>query len=164
MNSKLKCVDLEALLADYLDGGLGPEDTANVDLHLAECSACAELSEEASAGIGLLRDAREMEVHAPPALVRQILQSTTRQPQPGFFSKVLGLRISNIWQPRWAMSIAMAALSLVMIVHFRVAAENTAYRAWNRTWNRTIMRYENLALVDNVQDRLNDLRSQLERK
>ena len=160
MTSKIKCVDLEALLADYMDGGLSPEHGAQVEFHLAECPACAELFADAAAGSELLKQAREVEIRVPPVLVRQILEATTQRPHPGWLSIVLGVRLADLWQPRFAMGLAMAALSMVMITHFWGAAENTAYRAWDRTMKQ----YDNMALVDNVQSQIDDLKAQLERR
>ena len=38
------CDRIEGLLASYVDGDLGPEDTELVRLHLASCPACATLA------------------------------------------------------------------------------------------------------------------------
>jgi len=155
MPSNLKCADVDALLADFLDGSLQSSDTAAVQLHLAHCRECAELAEDARAGSQFLKEASQ-EIVLPPALVRQILEATSSRPVEGFWSKLLGLSLPGLLQPRWVMSFAMAALSVVMVGRFWGAAESSAYRAWDRT----IKRYDNLALVENVQSQIDDWRSQ----
>jgi anti-sigma factor RsiW len=38
----ITCQQAVALMTDYLDGALGPDDRALVEAHLAECENCAE--------------------------------------------------------------------------------------------------------------------------
>ena len=38
----ISCRQAVALMTDYLDGALGPDDRALVEAHLAECENCAE--------------------------------------------------------------------------------------------------------------------------
>jgi len=38
----ITCRQAVALMTDYLDGALGPDDRALVEAHLAECENCAE--------------------------------------------------------------------------------------------------------------------------
>ena len=38
----ITCRQAVALMTDYLDGALGPDDRALVEAHLAECEGCAE--------------------------------------------------------------------------------------------------------------------------
>ena len=38
----ITCRQAVALMTDYLDGVLGPEDRALMEAHLAECESCAE--------------------------------------------------------------------------------------------------------------------------
>ena len=38
----ITCRQAVALMTDYLDGALGPDDRALMEAHLAECESCAE--------------------------------------------------------------------------------------------------------------------------
>jgi anti-sigma factor RsiW len=38
----ITCRQAVALLTDYLDGALGPDDRALIEAHLGECESCAE--------------------------------------------------------------------------------------------------------------------------
>ena len=38
----ITCRQAVALMTDYLDGVLGPDDRAQIEAHLAECEGCAE--------------------------------------------------------------------------------------------------------------------------
>jgi Putative zinc-finger len=157
------CANFDTLLADYLDGTLGVEDESAVDAHLAGCAVCAELARDAGGVMALLADVPKPE--PPAALVNQILFATTKKRHwnpltvnplarfSGWASEwVSGFHFSNILQPRWAMGLALAALSLMMVGRFWSPAENTAYRAWNRT----VKRYENLEVVYDVQTQMQD--------
>lgn len=154
-NDEMKCTDFEVLLADYLDETLSEEQRLSVESHIAGCPACAELTRDASQAISLLSDVPEID--PPPFLVNRILRATTNRPKLDFAALLSPKNIfARVLQPRFAMGMAMAALSLVMVGRFWDSAENVAFRAWNRTMKR----YENMAVVYDVQSQIDEWRAQ----
>jgi hypothetical protein len=69
------CGQWETLLADALDGMLRPEDEATFSNHMASCSACTELFEEARRGREWL-DFLSDEPEVPAGLLDRILAQT----------------------------------------------------------------------------------------
>jgi anti-sigma factor RsiW len=51
----LFCFEVLAQLSDYVDGELGADAKAKVDLHLAGCDACTKFGGEFGAVVGALR-------------------------------------------------------------------------------------------------------------
>ena len=158
---EITCQDCEILFADYLDQALEPGQKSSVEQHVQSCVACDQMLRDCSSAMGVLAHFRETAAPmAPLALVNQILRATTDKPAQapvslvknlaGNWFKTLQESGTWLWQPRVVMGLAMSALSLVMVVRFWDAAENNAYRAWNRTMKH----YENLALVYDVQNQL----------
>lgn len=159
----ITCENFEIQLADYLDGTLDSAQKTVIETHAAFCVACGELLRDCSGVVAMLEEIEPADV--PVQLIGKILRMTTdkpaQTPERWFASLVAPLRFTNwsgivqpilrpVLQPRVVMSVAMAALSLVMIGRFWGAAENNALRAWNRTMKR----YENLAVVYDVQSQL----------
>ena len=113
----MKCVDIEALLCDYVDGALGQPERAEVDTHIASCDACAELLADSQSAVRFMSGVAPLE--APPELVTRILYRTHgAKPQHqeverprGWFSRLF----QPILQPRFAMGMAMTILSFSMI-------------------------------------------------
>jgi anti-sigma factor RsiW len=146
--SSIPCAELEILLADFLDGTLNAERKATVESHLSSCAACAELARDASGAIAFME--RVAAVAPPPVMVNRILLEVTRGViKPTWTERWLG---RTVLQPRFAMGLAMAALSLAMLGRFGAAAENGMHRAWDRT----LKNYESLALVYDVQTQLQE--------
>ena len=162
----MTCLELDAILTDYLDDALGADQKAAVETHLAECAECAELARDASGAMAFMDRAAAVEV--PPALVGNILAELRVGPsravvQPSWIERIFGLRAGAILQPRFAMGLAMTILSIAMLG--KVAGSANPVRIWNvaenrvvRAWDRTVKGYENLAVVSDIEDRLNDLR------
>ena len=170
---KLTCAECEEHLADFLDGTLGDgapgaELNAAVVVHLAVCAECAELARDAGAAMALAERAALVEL--PATLVPRILAEITTGPSRVLVEASLAERIFGRWirpvlQPRFALSLAMAALSIAMIPRFwksagpdpgriLMVAENRVYR----TFDRAVMGYESLALVNDVQSRIDEWR------
>lgn len=166
---QVTCTEFEILLADWLDDALAPDRKAQVETHAAGCPACAELARDAAGTVALME--RAAMVEPPPALVNRILFEATSgysrvETHPSWFTRWLG----PILQPRFAMGMAMTALSLVMLGHYTgieirqlkpsdlnptillPAVETRAHRIWNRA----VKEYENLKLVYDVQTRLQE--------
>lgn len=168
---KLTCAECEEHLADFLDATLsgetrGAELDAAVEVHLAGCAECAELARDAGAAMALVERAAVVEL--PPTLVPRILAEITTGPsrvlvQPALAERILGRWIRPVLQPRFALSLAMAALSIAMIPRLwrstapdpgriLMVAENRVHR----TFDRAVMGYESLALVDDVQSQIDE--------
>jgi anti-sigma factor RsiW len=157
--NRITCTEFEILLADYLDGTLETEQKATVEAHRSGCEACAELARDASSAVAFME--RAATVDPPPALVNRILFEVTNGAsrsviKPSWIERLLGRRAGFVLQPRFAMGMAMAVLSLAMVGRFWAGAENTVYRSLDRT----VKGYENLQLVYEVQSQLEEWASE----
>ncbi len=153
--SRITCTEFEILLADYLDGTLASEAKANVEEHQNECVSCTELAADAAGAMGFIE--RAAIVDPPPALVNRILFEVTNGKsraviKPSWMERLLGRRAGFLLQPRFAMGMAMAVLSLAMVGRFWSAAESTV----ERSWDRAVKGYQSLQLVYDVQSQLEE--------
>ncbi|HCC57412.1 MAG TPA: hypothetical protein DEQ47_09130 [Solibacterales bacterium] len=169
------CSAVDALLAEYVEGTLEAASRALVDAHLAACPACAALAADAAEGLRLLAEAREPEV--PAFLVNRILhQAPTRWTEK--LSRRDGLRgwinrrLEPVLQPRFVMGAMMTVLSLAMMTRCAGApgralttSDLDPVKVWasfddrlHRTWERTVMTYESMRVVYEVQTRLREWR------
>ena len=169
------CAAVDALLTDYLDGTLSAGSRTFVEAHLAICTACAELAADAAEGLRILSESQEPEV--PPFLVNRILhQAPTRWTEK--LARRDGLRgwvnraLEPVLQPRFVMGAMMTVLSLAMMTRCAGAPGRTLttsdldpVKVWaafddrlHRTWERTVMTYESLRVVYEVQTRLREYR------
>ncbi len=153
--NRITCTEFEILLADYLDGTLASEPKANVEEHQGECVSCAELASDAAGAMGFIE--RAAIVDPPPALVNRILFEVTNGNsrgviKPSWLERLLGRRAGFLLQPRFAMGMAMAVLSLAMVGRFWSAAESTV----ERSWDRAVKGYQSLQLVYEVQSQLEE--------
>jgi len=153
--SRITCTEFEILLADYLDGTLASEPKANVEQHQSECASCAELASDAAGALGFIE--RASIVDPPPAMVNRILFEVTNGKsraviKPSWMERLLGRRAGFLLQPRFAMGMAMAVLSLAMVGRFWSAAESTV----ERSWDRAVKGYQSLELVYQVQSQLEE--------
>ncbi len=167
----MKCVDLEALLCDYVDGTLTPAERATVELHLGQCPACRQLAADAAEAVQFIE--RAAVVEPPPALVNKILFDAR---QMGLAAQPRGARrgffrfFEPLLQPRFAMGMAMTILSFSMLGRFSGiqvrqlrAADLEPAKVWatledkaHRAWERTQKYYESLRLVYEIQQTLNE--------
>lgn len=168
----MKCVDLEILLCDYVDGELSPAEKATVELHLGSCAACRELVADARAAVALMERAAEVEV--PPALVNGILFEIRNEAKGPALKKKAGGWVAKLFepvlQPKFAMGMAMTILSFSMIGRFAGVpirqlkpADLEPARIWAtledkayRTWDRAKKYYESLRVVYEIQQTMND--------
>jgi anti-sigma factor RsiW len=153
--SRITCTEFEILLADYLDGTLGTEQKATVEAHRNGCASCAELARDAAGALAFME--RAAIVDPPPALVNRILFEVTNGTsrgviKPSWIERLLGRRAGFVLQPRFAMGMAMAVLSLAMVGRFWAAAESGVHRSWDRA----VKGYESLQLVYEVQSQLEE--------
>jgi anti-sigma factor RsiW len=159
MNHKITCAEFEIRLADLLDDTLRADEKLAVEDHAASCAACAELARDASGAMTFIE--RAAEVAPPPVLINRILAASAahrieaawlareesgrvRNSARGRFGQWLG----TVLQPRFAMGVAMAAISLAMLGRFGPAAEVGIERAWDRAMKN----YDNMQLVYQVRN------------
>src|SRR4051794_12089397 len=114
----MNCADLEILICDYVDGTLTAEVKAEVERHLAECPACADLARDSAAAVQFME--RAAVVEAPPELVTRILFDAP-------WSKGKAKSKARTWMqalltpfltPKYAMGMAMTILSISMLAKF----------------------------------------------
>ena len=153
--SKITCNQFEILLADYLDGSLAAQEKSAIEEHRHACASCAELALDASGAMGFIERAASVEV--PPALVNRILLEVKigeglNVVRLSWIERLLGERGRFILQPRFAMGLAMAVISLAMVGRFWGAAASGV----ERSWDRTVKGYENLQIVYDVQTQLEE--------
>jgi hypothetical protein len=171
----MNCADLESLLCDYVDGTLAPTEKAEVDRHLSDCPACAELARDSQAAVAFMDGAADVE--PPPQLMTRILfdapwarKKPAREGVRNWFSGAF----HAILQPRFAMGMAMTILSFSMLARFTpvrqlqpedlqpgkvwAAIEDRGYRVWMRT----VKAYENLKVVYQIQSTLREWQQQQE--
>ncbi|MBZ5624649.1 MAG: zf-HC2 domain-containing protein [Acidobacteriia bacterium] len=173
----MNCADLEILICDYVDGTLAPDRKADVERHLAECPACAELARDSAAAVRFMDHAADVE--PPPELITRILFDAP-------WSKGKAKSKVRIWmtailspflQPKYAMGMAMTILSISMLARFVAPVrqpkmsdlrpsqvwaglEDRAYRAWART----VKFYDNLKFVYQIQTTLREWQQQDEER
>jgi hypothetical protein len=168
----MKCLELEALICDYVDGTLSAAEKATVELHLEGCAGCRELVEDSRAVVGFMEMAAEVE--PPAALVNTILhearQGKHAAVKPRGAQGWIGRLLEPVLQPKFAMGMAMTILSFAMLARFAgipvrqmkpsdlepakvwATLEDKAYRSWDRAKKH----YESLRLVFEIQQTLTD--------
>ncbi len=175
----MQCVEVEALLADAIDGTLHGATLAAFEAHRDSCPACRTMVEEASRGMHWLKGLDEVE--SPRNLVHNILAATVGQmpePRPAAAPKgenwlqqlkgKLSPMFAPVVTPRFAMSFGMAFFSITMLLSiagFRIADLRNAdlsakgiTRAYYATQTRVVRYYENIRLVYEIETRVRDLR------
>jgi hypothetical protein len=175
----MQCVEIEALLADALDGTLHGSALAAFESHRDSCPACRTLVEEAGRGMHWLKGLDEVE--PPRNLVHNILAGTIGQiPEPrpveapkgeSWLERLKGKlspMFAPVVTPRFAMSFGMAFFSITMLLSiagFRVAdlrhvdlSAKGITRTYYSTQARVVRYYENIRLVYEIETRVRDLR------
>jgi hypothetical protein len=176
----MNCVDIEALLCDYVDGTLAGAERARVDAHVAVCADCAAMLADSQTAVQFMAGVDDVE--APPELVTRILYRT-HEAEGGSSRQATGGRLGwfgrmfqPILQPRFAMGMAMTILSFSMIgrmagipqrpltsadlepARILASIDNKAHRAYDR-----LVKYvDNLRLVYEIQNRLGEWSAQEE--
>lgn len=131
----MTCRQTDHLLCDYLDGALPLEQHRAFEQHLQECPACSEALADSRLALGFVRQAPPVE--PPVELIADIIHDTigVRGTLPvlapaggpaeaGVFGWLRPL-FNPLLQPRFAMSMVMAVLSLSMLTFYaKDAIEN----------------------------------------
>jgi putative zinc finger protein len=175
----MQCLEVEALLADAIDGTLHGVTLAAFDSHRDSCPACRTMVEEASRGMHWLKGLDEIE--PPRHLVHNILAQTIGQvpePRPVLAPKgeswlerlkgKLSPMFAPVVTPRFAMSFGMAFFSITMLLsiagfhvtdlrHVDLSTKGIT-RAYYSTQTRVVRYYENIRLVYEIETRVRDLR------
>jgi hypothetical protein len=171
----MTCAQFEIALCDYLDGTLGAAGKAEIELHLASCSACTELARDAGAALEFIE--RVADIEPPPELVNRLYDIASREVRPtvrggirAWFRRVF----HPVLQPRMAFGLSLTILFFGMMVrcagiperHLTAADVDPAHvlagledRA-HRGWERSVKFYENLRFVYQIQSRLRQWREQ----
>jgi hypothetical protein len=177
----MNCAEIEELICDYVDGALTADRKAELERHLEECPACAELAHDSAAALSFMERAAAIE--PPPELITRILfdppwvhgkpksgpeKSLTRR--RNWFNKL----ISPLLQPRLAMGMAMTILSFSILSRFVPIqqlhpGDLKPAEVWaglddraHRAFARTLKYYENLKVVYQIQTLLRDWQQQAE--
>jgi anti-sigma factor RsiW len=169
----MNCADIEILICDYVDGTLSPADKAAIELHLADCPACAELARDSAAAVAFME--RVSEVEPPPELITRILfDAPWTKGKAKSKSRIwLTALLSPILQPKYAMGMAMTILSISMLARFVAPVRQPQLsdlqpsKVWAgledravRAWARSMKYYENLKFVYQIQTTLRDWQQQ----
>ncbi len=172
----MTCANLEIALCDYLDGTLTAAERADVERHLSECAACAELARDAGAALAFLE--RVADVEPPPELVTRMFaipgmreaRASVRTGIRGWFRNL----VQPILQPRMVMGLSLTILFFGMMARCAgipgrqlTPADLNPSRVWTgledraqRGWERSVKFYENLRFVYQIQSRLREWREQ----
>jgi len=175
----VECVEVEALLAEALDGTLQGPTLVAFEVHQNSCAACRAMVADAQAGMNFLQGLDDAE--PPRNLVHNILAQTIGAlpsehavPKPrgeGWLEKLKG-RLAPVFAPvatpRFAMSFGMAFFSITMLLgiagfhfadvrHLDLSSKGIT-RAYYETQARVMRYYENMRLVYEIESRVRDLR------
>lgn len=178
---ELSCSEFDTLLTDALDGVLSTSSQRRFDLHVQQCSTCAPLFRETTAGMKWLDSLEEVE--APANLLHNILAATTMQPSTaavtvpklswkerlsGIASDLIAPARALVRQPRMAMTFSMAIFSLTLSMNLagikvsdlrHIDMRPSAIKMkYYETSTRVVKYYENIRLVYEVESRLQELK------
>jgi hypothetical protein len=173
----MNCADLEILICDYVDGTLAADCKAEVERHLAECPACAELARDSAAAVQFMD--RTAAVEPPPELVTRILFDApwSKGKAKSRWRVWMSALFSPFLQPKYAMGMAMTILSISMLAKFVAPVRQPKIsdlrpsQVWagledraTRAWGRTVKFYENLKFVYQIQTTLREWQQQDEER
>ena len=167
------CAQLERRLDDFLEGRLAAAELAAADAHARACPRCAEWADARRASLWL----RQLElVETPPGLEARILALTLASPPQESFWAVFDRGWRALMQPRFALGLAAAAFSLLLVMNtFGLSLRGVTlsdlnpaslYRAAERqsqlSYARTVRFVNDLRLVYEIRSRLEELAPQTE--
>ena len=179
IQSGMQCVEVEALLAEILDGSLHGATLTSFEAHQHSCAACRTMVEEAKAGMHWLKALDEAE--PPRNLVHNILAQTigalpsehvpVKPRGEGWLERLKGRlapMFAPIATPRFAMSFGMAFFSITMLLgiagfhfadirHWDLSSKGIRHTYYD-TQARVMRYYENMRWVYQIESRVRDLR------
>ena len=164
----MTCADFEILLCDYIDGSLEPSRKQEFETHMRECVTCAEFARDVRGAVSFIDKAEE--VTPPTELLTRITFAIPSSKAPKGVRSWFSGPLQAIFQPRFAMGMAMTILSFSMLGRFAgievrqlKPADLTPAKVWaaaddkvHRSWQRAVKYYDNLKLVYDVQTRLSE--------
>jgi len=171
----MNCAELELLICDYVDGTLSPARKAEVETHLAECPACAELARDSAAAVSFME--RAANVEPPPELITRILFDAPwrkGQASPAGWRPRVRAFLAPVLHPKFVMGLAMTILSFSLLKPFvpqglrqLKPSDLSPSAVWtslddraHRAWARTVKYYENLKVVYQIQTMLREWQQQ----
>ncbi|HWN10879.1 MAG TPA: zf-HC2 domain-containing protein [Pyrinomonadaceae bacterium] len=116
----MNCEKCQDLIEDFIDGSLGQEDQAKLNLHLEECLGCADVRNDLQAIVSFCREHRG-EYSAPPnerALwlrIRNMIEAGESVPASRPARASWGSWISRSWELSFS-QLAAAAAAIVLVV------------------------------------------------
>lgn len=179
IHSEMQCVEVEALLAEILDGTLQGTTLTSCEAHQQGCATCRTMVEEARAGMQWLQAMDEAE--PPRNLVHNILAQTigalpsehapVKPRGEGWLERLRGRlapMFAPIATPRFAMSFGMAFFSITMLLgiagfhfadirHWDLSSKGIR-RTYYEAQARCMRYYENMRVVYEIESRVRDLR------
>lgn len=175
--------ELEAKIADYLDGTLSETEVAAFEQYLPLYPDLAELVQDASEAMEMLKQVEPPE--PPPAFYARLeiamteaRRSTRRETRNAGIFTSLAAFFAPMLQPRFVMGMAMTILSVSMIGQLtgtridQVSASDlkpaaiwsaVGYRA-ERVWDRATKYYESLRVVYEMRTRVQEWTDQIEQE
>jgi hypothetical protein len=169
----MTCAEAELLICDYAT--LRSAERFELERHMADCPACAELARDSAAAIAFMQSAADVE--PPPELITKILFDApwAKEKQKSKSREWFRALLSPILHPKFAMGMAMTILSLSMLARFVAPvrqirpADLRPSAVWAgiedravRTWARTVKFYDNLKIVYQIQTTLKEWQQQTE--
>jgi hypothetical protein len=175
----VECAEVEALLAEILDGSLQGATLTGYEAHQQDCAACRSMIEEARAGMQFLKALDDAE--PPKNLVHNILAQTigalpsehivVKPRGEGWLERLKGRMapmFAPIATPRFAMSFGMAFFSITMLLgiagfhfadirHWDLSSKGIR-RSYYDTQAKMMRYYENMRWVYQIESRVRDLR------
>lgn len=166
----MNCADAEILICDYAT--LSSAERFELERHLGECPACAELARDSAAAVRFMESAADVE--PPPELITRILFDAPWSKAKSTRARSwLSAILSPILQPKYAMGMAMTILSISMLARWVAPVKQIKpsdlqpAKVWAgledravRTWGRTVKFYENLKFVYQIQTTLREWQQQ----
>jgi hypothetical protein len=175
--NRMLCTEFESRLSDALDKALSIAEQGRFDAHRTECANCALMFAEVSAGMRWL-DALE-EVELPANFLHNVLAATSgtepakaaAEPRQGWWERLrtgIPKVMTPVFQPRFAMSFAMAFFSVTMLLNIaglkltdlrNVDLRPSALvRGYYETTGRLVKYYENIRFVYEIESRVQELK------
>jgi hypothetical protein len=169
----MNCAEAELLICDYAT--LASAERFELERHLGECPACAELARDSAAAIEFME--RAADVEPPPELITKILfdppWTKAKRRRDGAIGWVRRW-LDPVVQPRIVMGAMMTLLSFSLLSRYVPMrqvkpADLSPAAVWatiddsaHRAWARSVKYYENLKVVYQIQTLIREWQQQQE--